>query len=173
VSAGQTLAGIAARYGSSVAAIAAANGIANPNRIVAGQVLTVPTGRGAAVRCPVSGASFMNDWGFPRSSGRYHEGTDLMARRGTPVRAPVSGRVEHVLGDMGGKQFRLWGDDGTTYIGAHMDSFGRAGRVSAGDVLGTVGDTGNARGGPTHLHFEIRPRNGPSVNPYPSLRNAC
>ena len=132
VTAGQNLAGIAARYGSSVAAIAKANGISNPNRIIVGHVLKVPTGRGAAVVCPVSGARFMNDWGFPRSGGRYHEGTDLMAPRGTPVRAPVSGRIEQVVGNMGGNQFRLWGTDGTTYIGAHLDAYGRSGRVRRG-----------------------------------------
>jgi LysM repeat protein len=172
VKVGDTLAEIAARYGSSVRGIAAANSIRNANVIVVGRQLTIPTGKSASITCPVAGGRFMNDWGFPRV-GHYHEGNDLFAARGTPVRAPVSGRIEQVVGSVGGKQFRLWGDDGTTYVGAHMSAFGAHGRVRAGDVIGYVGNTGNATGGPNHLHFEIRPGNGPSVNPYPSLRNAC
>lgn len=170
---GETLASIAARYGSSVRAISQANGIDNPNRIYAGQHLKIPTGRGSGVVCPVAGARFMNDWGFPRSGGRYHDGNDLFAPRGTAIRAPVSGRVEQIVGRIGGRQFKLWGSDGSVYIGSHLHAFGKGGRVSAGDVIGYVGSTGNAAGGPTHLHFEIRPDNGPSVNPYPTIRSAC
>ena len=119
------------------------------------------------------GASFVNDWRLPRSGGRAHAGNDLLAAPGTPVRAPVSGTVSFFTGPIGGLQFVLKGDDGTVYRGSHLDSTGRSGRVGAGDVIGTVGNTGNAADGPAHLHFEVHPDNGPAVNPYPLLRAAC
>lgn len=124
--------------------------------------------------CPVTDARFFNDWGFPRSGGRYHTGTDLYAPRGTAVLAPVSGVVTHTTGAAGGKQFTLSGDDGATYLGSHMDEFGAVGRVTAGTVIGTVGDSGNAKGSDPHLHFQIHPNGGDSTNPYPSLAsNGC
>jgi murein DD-endopeptidase MepM/ murein hydrolase activator NlpD len=84
----------------------------------------------------------------------------------------VDGRVEVLSGEVGGLQFRLYGTDGVTYIGTHLDAFGRSGNVTAGEVIGRVGDTGNARGGPTHLHFEIHPNDGDPSNPYPTLQKA-
>jgi LysM repeat protein len=169
---GEFLARIATRYGSSVQAISRANGLTDPDHLAVGQRLEIPTGKGSGIVCPVPGARFMNDFGFPRA-GHFHEGNDLFAPRGTPVVAPVAGQVEHLVGEVGGYQLRLWGADGTTYVGSHLHAFGEGGRVDAGTVIGYVGDSGNARGGPAHLHFEMRPRNGPSVNPYPSLRAAC
>ena len=167
VAKGETLASIARRYGTTVSALADTNGISNPNLIRIGQVLTVP---GAGWVCPVPGARYFNDWGFPRSGGRTHEGNDLFAPWDTPVLAPVPGRVEQIVGTIGGKQFRLHGDDGVVYIGSHMDEFGADGRVSAGTILGYVGDSGNARGSEPHLHFEIHPDGGPAVNPFPTLQ---
>jgi LysM repeat protein len=168
---GESLATIARRYGTSVSALVDANAIANPNLVRIGQVLTVPGG--SAWVCPVQGARYINDWGFPRSGGRAHTGNDLFAPRGTPIRAPVAGVVEPVTGTIGGYQFRLRGDDGYVYIGTHMDAFGATGRVRAGDVIGTVGSTGNATGTAPHLHFEIHDRNG-VFNPFPTLRsNGC
>lgn len=167
---GETLGAIAARYGVTTRALAAANGIADPNRIRIGARLTV--GRGW--RCPVAGpVRFVNDWGFPRAGGRAHLGTDLFAARGTKVVAPVAGRVTQVTGTVGGRQFTLHGDDGFVYIGSHLDSFGASGRVGPGAVLGTVGTTGNAAGGPPHLHFEIHPRGLAAVNPFPTVAAAC
>ena len=173
VARGQTLSGIAARYGSSSSAIAKASGLANVNSIRVGQKLTVPGGVGsAAVRCPVPGGTFFNDWGFPRSGGRAHAGNDIFAPRGTPIYAPVSGWVDVATGTIGGHQFRLRAADGTLWFGSHMDRFGKRGAVSAGDVIGYVGDSGNARGSRPHLHFEIHP-GSQAVNPYPLLRQAC
>lgn len=169
VQAGDTLGSIARRYGVDVNELARTNGISNPNRIQVGQKLTIS---GGGWVCPVAGASYVNDWGFPRSGERFHQGTDLMAPRGTEVLAPVGGQIKLVTGTVGGLQFYLHADDGVTYIGTHMEAFGRSGRVEAGQVIGYVGDTGNARGGPTHLHFEMHPDDGEAVNPYPTLQKA-
>ncbi len=170
IAAGETLGAIARRYGTTVAALARANGITDPNRIVAGRTLTVP----GAWRCPVAGPSrFLDDFGAPRAGGRFHEGIDLFAPRGTPVVAPVSGVVTHSTGSIGGLQFRLRGDDGHHYIGTHLDAFGASGRVAAGAVVGYVGSTGNAAGTAPHLHFEIHPNGGRPANPYPTLVAAC
>jgi len=164
---GDRLGDIAFDHGVSISALASANNISNPNLIRVGQVLKIPTG--SRWMCPVDGASLKNDWGFPRGGGiRYHEGNDLFAARGTPVRAPVSGTVKHKTGSIGGRQFTLSGSDGITYIGSHMDKFGKDGSVAAGDVIGYVGNSGNATGTSPHLHFGMYYKGTP-VNPYPSL----
>lgn len=174
VQAGQTLSSIASRHGVSASSIAKANGISDPNRVRVGQKLTIPgsSGGGGGFVCPVPGGTFFNDWGFPRSGGRSHAGTDLFAPRGTPVRAPASGRVDIANGAIGGKQFRLTTASGVLYFGSHLDAFGASGQVSAGDVIGYVGDTGNARGSRPHLHFEVHP-SGSAVNPFPLLHSSC
>lgn len=126
--------------------------------------------------CPVQGArAFTNDWGDPRGGGRRrHQGTDILAARGTPVVAPVSGTVRSASSANGGLSFYLNGSDGIRYFGAHLDSYaGRSGAVRQGDVIGTVGTSGNARGGPPHLHFEMHPGGGAPVNPYPTVRKYC
>lgn len=170
VRSGDTLASIARRFGSTVSSIASANGIRDPNLVRVGAVLQVP---GGSVRCPLPGATYFNDWGFPRSGGRFHEGNDLFAPRGTPVPAPMSGTVAYVTGSLAGLEFKLTGDDGTLFIGSHLDRAGKTGRVSAGDTIGYVGDSGNAKGGRTQLHFEIHPNGGAAVNPYPTVVAAC
>ena len=170
VQAGDTLSEIAAAHGVSTADLAAANALSNQHFLKIGQVLSVPGG--SSFLCPVPGGTFFNDWGFPRSGGRYHEGNDIFAARGTPVVAPVSGFVHHIVGERGGNQFRLDGDDGNRYIGTHMDSFGASGQVRAGEVIGYVGDSGNAVGSSPHLHFEIH-INGSPTNPYPLIESAC
>lgn len=169
VAAGESLATVASRYGTTVNEIVTANGIPDPNLIRIGQQLQVPSASAGWV-CPVAGARYFNDWGFPRSGGRSHEGNDLFAPRGTPVVAPVSGTVTFQNGSIGGLQFRLYGDDGTTYIGTHLDTIATDGYVTAGAPLGTVGDTGNAIGSNPMLHFEIHPANGAAENPYPTLQ---
>lgn len=164
---GDRLGDIASAFGTSVSTLAEMNNLANPNHIRSGQTLVVPAGSNWV--CPVGKASFFNDWGFPRSGARYHEGNDLFTGRGTPVVAPVSGTVEFIVGSVGGKQFNLIGDDGARYLGSHMDSFaGSDRRVKAGETLGYVGTTGNAVGTSPHLHFGIY-LNGNAVNPYPTL----
>lgn len=172
VAAGETLGSIAGQYGIALADLAQANDITDVNRIRVGQELTVP---GAGWVCPVVGGTYVNDWGFPRQEERFHEGTDIFAPRGTEVVAPVGGEIKLITGTVGGLQFYLYGDDGTTYIGTHLEAFGRSGRVEAGQVIGYVGDTGNARGRP-HLHLRIGRVHDPAahwrnepLDPYPLL----
>ncbi len=123
--------------------------------------------------CPVGGAhSFINSWGFPRSGGRRHKGVDIIANMGTPLVAPVSGTVKHRGNRVGGLSYHLEGDDGNYYYGTHLSSYGQSGYVTAGTVIGYVGDSGNAAGIP-HLHFEIHPGGGSATNPYPSVAYVC
>ena len=124
--------------------------------------------------CPVQGPhSFSNDWGQPRPGGRSHQGNDILAPRGTPVVASVSGTATANSNSLGGIAYFLHGSDGNTYYGAHLQGYGQLGAVQAGTVIGYVGNTGDAAGGPTHLHFEIHPGGGPAVNPYPTLVKYC
>jgi LysM repeat protein len=165
---GDRLGDIAHDNGVSVSKLISINDISNPDLIRAGQTLVIPSGNSWI--CPVEDPSYFNDWGFPRGGGtRFHEGNDLFVPVGTPVRAPVSGRVEFVTGTIGGLQFRLFGDDGVKYIGSHMSAFGKDGEVNAGDVIGYVGNTGNASATRSHLHFGIYYK-GLAVNPYPTLK---
>ncbi len=126
--------------------------------------------------CPVKGSvSFINDWGFPRSGGRTHKGTDMFAARGTPLVAVLDGTVSFGSGSLGGKTVHLRAANGLRFYYAHLDAWA-AGvssgqRVSKGTVIGYVGDTGNARGGSPHLHFGITTNQ--SVNPYPTVKAAC
>lgn len=167
---GETLSGIAARYGVSVTDLAEANDLPDPDRILAGMRLDVPGGW----RCPVAGeVHFVDDYGYRKPDGRVHEGIDLFAPRGSPVVASVPGRAEQITGDRGGRQVWLHGDDGVLYIAAHLESFGAGGRVSAGKVIGTVGTSGNARGTRPHVHFEVHPDGEGPTSPYPLLAEAC
>lgn len=175
VATGDTLSRIAQRFGTTIKTLQSANSLSDPNRLVVGASLTIPAAAGGAtaISCPVPGARFMNDWGFPRSGGRFHEGNDLFAPRGTPAVATVSGTAVQKTGAIGGKQVKLLGDDGASYYYTHLDQFGAGGRVNAGDVIGYVGNSGNAAGGPMHVHFEVHPGDGAAVNPYPRIAAVC
>jgi LysM repeat protein len=167
VKSGDRLGDIAAAHDTTISKLSSLNNISNPNLIRSGQVLVVPGG--SRWVCPVENAGFFNDWGFPRGGGtRYHEGNDLFSNRGVPIYAPVSGTVKHKTGPIGGRQFNLYGADGVTYIGSHMDEFGKSGEVNAGDIVGYNGNTGNAIGTSPHLHFMMYYK-GVVINPYPTL----
>lgn len=127
-------------------------------------------------RFPVGGAAeWRDDWMEARFGPPFHlhEGTDLFAARGTPVRAPYSGVVRFEDSGLGGKGAYVTLPDGTFYYNAHLDGFNRrlssGSAVKQGEIIGYVGDSGNAAGGSPHLHFEIHPRGGPAVNPKPIL----
>lgn len=168
VQSGDRLSDIAASHGTSTSTLVDLNNISNPNLIRSGSTLMIPAGN--AWICPVSGASFFNDWGFPRGGGvRFHEGNDLFTSHGSPVYAPVSGRVEFKTGSIGGKQFNLYGDDGVMYLGSHLSEFGVSGTVRAGEVVGYIGNSGNAVGTRPHLHFGMYLSDGTVINPYPTL----
>jgi murein DD-endopeptidase MepM/ murein hydrolase activator NlpD len=124
--------------------------------------------------CPVPGASFIDSWGFPRATTGRHQGVDLMAPRGTANHAVVSGRVQMMSGGTSGLGAFLYGDDGNLYYYFHFDAYeGGSRQVGQGEVIGYVGNTGDASGGATHTHFEVHPGGGPAVNPYPTVAGIC
>lgn len=127
-------------------------------------------GGGSGLVCPVAGSSSFHDgWGNPRSGGRRHEGVDMMAPIGTPLVAVVAGSATFKQNRLGGNAVWLRGADGHSYYYAHLSSFEGSSRdVGQGEVIGYVGDTGNASGVP-HLHFEVHPGGGAAVNPHPSV----
>jgi murein DD-endopeptidase MepM/ murein hydrolase activator NlpD len=138
-----------------------------------GQILVNPGGGGFV--CPVQGAvAFTDSFGAPRSGGRSHQGVDMMAGFGTPLVAVVSGSISQDVGGLAGNSIWLSGSNGTSYFYAHLQDFvGGSRSVSAGEMIGTVGNTGNAQGGAPHLHFEIHPGGGGAINPYPTVAQYC
>ncbi len=137
---------------------------------------------------PVVGdVTFIDDFGSPRSSGRTHEGTDIMSNgvKGLPVVAPADG----VVGWIGSTCCYFEIDHGggwtTWYIHLNNDTQGTddglgwgiadglstGTPVVAGQLIGWVGDSGNAEEAGPHLHFEIR-KDGVAINAYPYLVTA-
>lgn len=133
--------------------------------------------------CPVEGSRFVNDWAFPRSRDRKHEGTDVFAPTGTPVLAVTDGAVTRMstvdrfdgTRGLGGLTVSYEQGDQRFY-NAHLDAIhpdvAIGHEVEAGDVIGWVGRTGNARGTPPHLHLGWYVADV-AVNPYGSLAVAC
>jgi murein DD-endopeptidase MepM/ murein hydrolase activator NlpD len=138
------------------------------------QVMTAPAPRHLAV--PVAGvrpAMLVDTWGAPRGEGRSHRGIDIFARRGTPVVTPVPGIVIGIGQDrLGGNVVRVLGPGRQVHYFAHLEAFADIAPrqwLRPGDIVGFVGDTGNARGTPPHLHYGLYAFGG-AINPFPLLR---
>ncbi len=125
---------------------------------------------------PVAGlASFTDDFGDFRAGPpvHSHQGDDMFAAFNTPVRAPFDGVVRFGEDPLGGLAFYLTQPDGTYYYGCHLNAYApdvpSGSTVTQGRILGLVGDTGDAKGGSPHLHFEVHPAGGAAINPKPIL----
>jgi murein DD-endopeptidase MepM/ murein hydrolase activator NlpD len=128
---------------------------------------------------PVRGVGhrdLVDSFGDSRGGGaRTHEGIDIFAPRGTPVVAATSGTIARIsTTERGGLCLWIYSDSGYDFYYAHLDRW-RPGlaagdRVKAGEVVGYVGNSGNAANGRCHLHFEIRDGDSP-LNPYSVLTN--
>jgi hypothetical protein len=123
-------------------------------------------------RFPVAGpASFSHDWHNARYTPSFHlhQGTDIFASLGTPVRAPFDGVLRHGDGGAGGRSAYVTMPDGTFAYNAHLAAWvpgQESGQhVKQGEVIGFVGNTGNAEGGAHHNHFELHPKGGAAVDP--------
>lgn len=132
---------------------------------------------------------FSDDFGAPRSGGRTHQGIDVFADKMTPVLAVADGVVEKVGWTLGGNYVTVRHDNGWTSVYIHLNNDtpgtddGQGGsehafapgvapgvEVKAGDLLGWVGDSGNAEETPPHLHFEVRTPEGKAINPFQMLQ---
>ena len=110
--------------------------------------------------CPVQGpVSFTDDLRVARAAVAARTRATTCSRRGgTPSSRVTAGSVFFQGDPLGGNAAYVNGNDGNTYYDAHLhDYVGGARPVQAGELIGHVGNTGDAAGGPTHLHFEIRP----------------
>lgn len=141
----------------------------------------------------VGGVTYIDDFGAPRPGGR-HEGNDLMADRHTPAVAVEGGTVKFwTTSASAGCMLYLYGDSGTTYLYIHLNNdltakndnrgtcvagtsyapgLKNGQHVAAGQLVGFVGDSGDANGVGPHLHFEVHPNGGAAVDPYTYLRKA-
>jgi hypothetical protein len=149
---------------------------------------------GKQIVFPVLGRTQLtNSFGDPRGQGP-HEGEDIMAPRKAPAIAAEAGRVKfHTGSSRAGCMLYLYGDSGTKYLYVHLNNdltmsndnggtcvqgvaFARGlkdgQRVLAGQVVGFVGDSGDANGVSPHLHFEMHPGGGAAIAPYPHLKVA-
>ena len=130
------------------------------------RVLPVPVTR-------VQPRQLVNTWGAPRSGGRAHRGIDIFAPRGRAIVSTTDGIVVTIgRSKLGGRIVWVLGPAGHWHYYAHLNSFGpiREGKIiRRGTVIGYVGDSGNARGTPTHLHYGIYRFGGGAINPYPIL----
>jgi murein DD-endopeptidase MepM/ murein hydrolase activator NlpD len=127
----------------------------------------------ATILMPVAGvrrAAIADTWQAPRPGGRTHEGQDIFARLGTPVISATDGIVVRIgSGGLGGNTVHILGAGGRTYYYAHLsayvDPLETGQQVRRGEIIGYVGNTGNARGTSPHLHFGIYTSAG-AVNPF-------
>ncbi|MBO6224899.1 MAG: M23 family metallopeptidase [Psychrobacter sp.] len=122
---------------------------------------------------PLPEQGLADTWGAARSQGRTHEGIDIFAPRGTPIQSTTQGIVSKVgNNNLGGRVVVVVGPGGAGHYYAHLEDYADISPndwVNAGDIIGYVGDSGNAKGTPPHLHYGIY-INGSAVNPYPLLQ---
>lgn len=124
---------------------------------------------------PVEGVkarAVADTWGAPRGNGRRHEGVDIFAARGTAVVSSTDGIVTRIgATPVGGNIVWVLGPALQRHYYAHLEKHADIAvgdRVVPGTVLGWVGDSGNARGTPPHLHYGVYTRDG-AINPHPLL----
>lgn len=122
------------------------------------------------------GYSYHADFGAARHQGS-HQGVDIIADRGTPVVAVAGGAIDRLTRTetgLGGIWIWLRDTSGNTYYYAHLDSIvdglAPGSKVTVGQQIGAVGNTGDARYGETHLHFELHPGGGSPVDPFADLK---
>lgn len=120
--------------------------------------------------------SYVDTYGADREGGkRFHQGTDLFAKKGTLIYNVCPGRVEKLgWNRLGGERVGVRGDDGNYYYYAHLDAINPqlvvGQKIKTGDLIGKMGNTGDAVSTPDHLHFGIELPNGDWLNPYPFLK---
>lgn len=123
----------------------------------------------------VGPSDFSPNFGVSRDSGaRAHEGEDIMGFKGAPIVTPTDAIVIRLgTGSTEGNFVGTANPGGETFVYMHLDKIGEGIEVgkslAKGDLIGYLGDTGNAIKGPSHLHFEIRNLNGIATDPYPRL----
>lgn len=113
-------------------------------------------------------------FGAPRGADRRHEGVDIFAPRGTPVTSTTRGVVVAINDrGLGGRQVWVLGPAGERHYYAHLDDWApglaEGDVVEAGAALGTVGNSGNARRTPPHLHYGVYGSDG-ALDPLPRMR---
>lgn len=122
---------------------------------------------------PLPDQNLTDTWGAARSQGRSHEGIDIFAERGTPIQSTTQGIVSKVgENTLGGRVVVVVGPGGAGHYYAHLEDYADISAndwVNKGDIIGYVGDSGNAKGTPPHVHYGIY-INGSAVNPYPLLQ---
>ena len=160
--------------------------------------LVAGTARAAAPKVPdhiifpvVGQVQYVDDFGAPRAGGA-HQGNDLMSAKRSPAVAAEAGTVKYwTTSRTAGCMLYLYGVSGTVYYYIHLnndltlknDNRGKCvkgtaytvkngARVTAGQQIAYVGDSGDADGGNSHLHFEVHPVRGHAVSPYPYLQKA-
>jgi hypothetical protein len=125
--------------------------------------LATPALGGGPYVFPVYGpVAFSDTFGAPRADVSWHHGDDIFAPLGSPILAVADGTLFSVgWNQIGGNRLWLRDREGNYFYYAHLAAFSTLGvegaRVHAGDVIGFVGNTGDAAGTPYHLHFEIHP----------------
>ena len=126
-----------------------------------------------SVPSPLPEKNLTDTWGAARSQGRSHEGIDIFAERGTPIQSTTQGIVSKVgENNLGGRVVVVVGPGGAGHYYAHLEDYADIAPndwVNQGDIIGYVGDSGNAKGTPPHVHYGIY-INGSAVNPYPLLQ---